>query len=288
MTPIPKKELKKVAIQGGYGAFHEIAAQHYFQNDNIEIVPANTFKDLFKSLKMNHADLGIMAIENSLAGSILPNYSLLQESNMKIIGEIYLRIRQNLVALPGQKIEQLKEVFSHPIAILQCQLFFDSYPEIKLLDSIDTALSAKEIAEKKLKGVGAICSIMAAQKYGLEVLAEGIETNKMNYTRFLILSDRIGYHKVDKNNNKASLSFALHHESGSLSKVLSILSYYNINLTKIQSMPIIGKDWEYQFYVDVTFEDYVMYRQALDAIRPFNSRLEIMGEYSKGKTALDE
>ncbi len=288
MVTSPKNEIKKVAIQGGYGAFHEIAAKNYFENEVIEIIPANTFKDLFKSLKNNHADLGIMAIENSLAGSILPNYGLLQESNMKIIGEIYLRIRQNLVALPGQKIEGIKEVYSHPIAILQCQLFFDSYPEIKLLDSIDTALSAKEISEKKLKGVGAICSIMAAEKYGLEVLAEGIETNKMNYTRFLILSDRIGYHKIDKKSiNKSSLAFALHHETGSLSKVLSILSYYNINLTKIQSMPIMGMDWEYQFYVDVTFNDYVMYRQALDAIRPFNSRLEIMGEYSKGKTALD-
>lgn len=282
-----KAKTKRVAIQGGYGAFHEIAAKHYFENDEIEIIPANTFKDLFKSLKNNHADLGIMAIENSLAGSILPNYNLLQDSNMKIIGEIYLRIKQNLVALPGQKIENIKEVFSHPVAILQCQLFFDNYPDIKLVDSIDTALSAKEIADKKLKGVGAICSKMAADKYGLEVLAESIETNKMNYTRFLILSEKIGYHKVDKIQNKASLTFALHHETGSLSKVLSILSYYGINLTKIQSMPIMGKDWEYQFYVDVTMEDYVMYRQSLDAIRPFTTRLEIMGEYSKGKTVME-
>jgi prephenate dehydratase len=287
MTPIPKKEIKKVAIQGGSGAFHEIAAKNYFEHDEIEIIPANTFKDLFKSLKNNHADLGIMAIENSLAGSILPNYNLLQDSNMKIIGEIYLRIKQNLVALPGSKIADIKEVYSHPIAILQCQLFFDHYPEIKLIDSIDTALSAKDIADKRLKGVGAICSKLAADQYGLEILADSIETNKVNYTRFLILADRIGYHKVDKNLNKASLSFALLHESGSLSKVLSILSYYGINLTKIQSMPIMGKEWEYQFYVDVTFEDYVMYRQSLDAIRPFTSRFEIMGEYTKGKTVME-
>lgn len=282
-----KSKVKRVAIQGGYGAFHEIAAKHYFDNEEIEIVTANTFKDLFKSLKNNHADLGIMAIENSIAGSILPNYGLLQDSNMKIIGEIYLRIKQNLAALPGQKIEDIKEVYSHPIAILQCQLYFDQYPEIKVLDSIDTALSAKEIADKKLKGVGAICSRTAATKYGLNILAESIETNKMNYTRFLILADRIGYHKVDKNLTKSSLAFTLHHETGSLSKVLSILSYYGINLTKIQSMPIMGQDWEYQFYVDVTFEDYVMYRQSLDAIRPFTSRLEIMGEYSKGRTVMD-
>jgi prephenate dehydratase len=287
MTTKNKSRVTRVAIQGGYGAFHEIAAKHYFENEDIEIITANSFKDLFKSLKNNHADLGIMAIENSIAGSILPNYNLLQDSNMKVIGEIYLRIKQNLVAMPGVKIEDIEEVYSHPIAILQCQLFFDKYPQIKLLDSIDTALSAKEIADKKLKKVGAICSKLAADKYGLDILADSIETNKMNYTRFLILADKIGYHKVDKNLEKASLTFSLHHETGSLSKVLSILSYYGINLTKIQSMPIMGKDWEYQFYVDVTFDDYVMYRQSLDAIRPFTSKLDIMGEYSKGKTVLE-
>lgn len=287
MTPIPKKEVKRVAIQGGYGAFHEIAAKHYFHNDHIEIVPANTFKDLFKSLKMNHADLGIMAIENSLAGSILPNYGLLQESNMKIIGEIYLRIKQNLVALPGQKIEDIKDVYSHPMAILQCQIFFDNYPHIKLIDSIDTALSAKEIQEKKLKGVGAIASMLAAKKYKLEIIHESIETNKMNYTRFLILADKKGQFRADASFNKASISFDVAHEIGSLSKILSILSYYNINLTKIQSMPIMGKDWEYQFYVDVTFPDYKIYRQSLDAIRPFTTDLNIMGEYSKGRTIIE-
>jgi prephenate dehydratase len=287
MTAIPKKETKKVAIQGGYGAFHEIAAKHYFQNDHIEIITANTFKDLFKSLRMNHADLGIMAIENSLAGSILPNYGLLQESNMKIIGEIYLRIKQNLVALPGQKIEDIKEVFSHPMAILQCQLFFNNYPHIKLIDSIDTALSAKEIHDNQLKGTAAIASKLAADKYNLEILQESIETNKMNYTRFLILADKKGIHKPGPSINKASIYFALAHEIGSLSKILSIFSFYNINLTKIQSMPIMGKDWEYQFYVDVTFKDYKIYHQAIDAVRPFTSDLGIMGEYEKGNTVYE-
>jgi prephenate dehydratase len=288
MTPIPKKAVKRVAIQGGFGAFHEIAAKHYFQNDNIEIIPANTFKDLFKSLKMNHADLGIMAIENSLAGSILPNYGLLQGSNMKIIGEIYLRIKQNLVALPGQTIDDIKEVYSHPMAILQCQIFFDNYPHIKLIDSIDTALSAKDIRDKNLKGVAAIASLMAAEKYKLQIIQESIEANKMNYTRFLILADTKGHqHRPDALVNKASISFDLAHEIGSLSKILSILSYYNINLTKIQSMPIMGKDWEYQFYVDVTFLDYKIYRQSLDAIRHFTSDLNILGEYAKGNTVID-
>ncbi|MFC2137349.1 prephenate dehydratase domain-containing protein, partial [Bacteroidota bacterium] len=157
--------VKKVAIQGGYGAFHEIAAMHYFENQQIEIVPGITFKDLFQNLKSRHADYGIMAIENMVAGSIIPNYKLLKESNMKIVGEIYLRIKQNLVALPGQKIEDIKEVYSHPMAILQCQDFFDKYPHIKSIDSADTALSAQDIYDKKLQGIGAIASDLAASMY---------------------------------------------------------------------------------------------------------------------------
>jgi prephenate dehydratase len=225
-----------------------------------------------------------MAIENSIAGSILPNYSLLQDSTMVVIGEIYLRIKQNLVALKGTKVENITEVYSHPIAILQCQAFFDNFPHIKLIDSIDTALSAKEIADNKLKNIGAIASTLAATNYGLEIISEGIETNKMNYTRFLILSDRKGHVRPDPEANKASLTFTLAHEIGSLSKILSILSFYNINLTKIQSNPILGKDWQYHFFIDVTFDDYKYYRQAIDAIRPFTSELNIFGEYRKGKT----
>ncbi|MBE0653246.1 MAG: prephenate dehydratase [Bacteroidales bacterium] len=260
---------------------------HYFEDENIEILPRNTFKDLMKSLKKRQVDYGIMAIENSLAGSILPNYSLIKDSNMKIIGEIYLRIRQNLVALPGQKPEDLREVYSHPMAILQCQGFFDSYPQIKLIESMDTALSAKDIRENNLSGIGAIASTLAARKYELEILAESIETNKMNYTRFLILKENSGaYFNPDKV-NKASLHFALSHKSGSLSKILSILSYYDQNLTKIQSMPIMGKDWEYQFYVDVMFDDYEWYKKSIEAIRPFTSELGVLGEYEKGKSIME-
>jgi prephenate dehydratase len=277
-------KVKKIAIQGGAGAFHEIAALHYFGSENVEIVPTLTFKDLFKTLKKQHADYGIMAIENMVAGSILPNYSLLRESNMKIIGEIYLRIIQNLVAMPGQTIEQISEVFSHPMAILQCQNFFEEYPHIKLIESFDTALSAKEIADKKHMGVGAISSAQAAQKYGLEVMNSGIETNKMNYTRFLILADKEEKIEYDEPVNKSSLQFALAHEIGSLAKILSIFSYFNINLTKIQSLPIIGKEWEYLFYVDVEFSDYKIYQHALDSVRPFTSELGILGEYHKGKS----
>ena len=282
-----KTKVKRIAIQGGYGAFHEIAANKYFKNQEIEIVPRNTFKDLFKALKEGKVDYGITAIENSLAGSILPNYSLLLNSRMKIIGEIFLRIRQNLVALPGQKIEDLKEVFSHPMALLQCQDFFEAYPHIKLIESADTALSAKEISEKKLKGTGAIASNLAAEKYKLNILAESIETNKKNYTRFLILQDRNGSNFIDKSVNKASLSFALAHQIGSLSKILSILSFHEINLSKIQSMPIIGRGWEYQFYIDVEIENYERYQQSIEAVKPFTSEFHILGEYYKGDVIYD-
>jgi len=277
---------KRIVIQGGYGAFHEIAATHYFENQEIEILPRNTFKEVVTSLKKHNVDYGIMAIENSIAGSFLPNYTLLRESAMRIIGEIYLRIKQNLVALPGQTINDIREVYSHPMAILQCQQFFDQYENIRLVESVDTALSAKELKEKGLKGVGAIASELAADKYDLEIIAEGIETNKMNYTRFLILGENNHHNIIKDGFNKSSVYFALAHQIGCLSKVLSILSYYNINLTKIQSLPIIGKDWEYQFYVDLEFSDINLYRQSLQAIGPFTSDLGILGEYMKGKSII--
>jgi prephenate dehydratase len=285
-TIAPNKPIS-IAIQGGYGAFHEIAAKAYFEPLEIDIKPNRTFKDLMTSLKQREVDYGIMAIENSIAGSIIPNYLLIKESRMQIIGEIYLRIRQNLVALPGQRLEDIKEVYSHPMAILQCQLFFDSYPDITLIESIDTALSAKMIREENLLGRAAIASDVAADKYGLEVIVAGIETNKMNYTRFLILKETNGNGTDTSLVNKSSLHFALANRIGSLSKILSILSYYDINLTKIQSLPIMGKDWEYQFYVDVIFDNYNWYRNSLDAIRPFTSELGILGEYVKGKSIID-
>jgi len=278
---------KRIAIQGGYGAFHEIAAYSYFENEDIEIVPRNTFKDLFKALKQGQVDFGITAIENSIAGSILPNYTLLSESNLKIVGEIYLRIRQNLVALPGQTIKDIREVHSHPMAILQCQRFFDDHPQIMLIDSMDTALSAKEIADKHMMNAAAISSRQAAAKYKLEIIAEGIETHNMNYTRFLILKGKNGENRAIPGVNKASLSFALAHKIGGLSKVLSILSFYDINLAKVQSMPLVGRDWEYQFFVDVEIDNYDLYKQAVTAIKPFTFGLQILGEYAKGKSILE-
>jgi prephenate dehydratase len=277
---------KKIAIQGGYGAFHEIAAHHYFEGEHIEILPRNTFRDMVFTLKDRQCDFGIMAIENSLAGSIIPNYNLIINSSMHVHGEIYLRIKQNLVALPGVSLEDLKEVYSHPMAILQCQDFFDKHSGIKLIESIDTALSASEIAEKGARDTGAIASRMAAEQYGLEIIAESIETNKMNYTRFLILAEN-GIVIPPEEVSKASIFFTVAHEFGSLSKILSILSYYEINLAKIQSIPIPGKDWEYMFFVDVEISDYDMYKKSLEAIGPFTPSQGILGEYRKGKSVIE-
>ncbi len=273
----------RVLIMGGYGTFHEIAALHYFKDVLTEIFPSNSFQDLFNQMKDHSADYAISAIENSVAGSILPNYALISDSNLKIVGEIYLRVCQNLVALPGQTLSSLQEVYSHPMAILQCKPFFEQYPHIKLIDSRDTAGCMRDISVGNLKGVGAIGSATAAGKYNLEILHAGIETNKRNYTRFLILTD--AQRAEDEKNipTKASLSFALSHEIGSLAKVLSIFSYLNINLTKIQSLPIIGKEWEYLFYVDVEFSDYAMYRHSLDSVAPFVHGMEVLGEYHRGR-----
>ncbi len=278
---------KTIAIQGGYGAFHEIAAHHYFENEEIKILPRNTFRDMVSSVQDRKSDYGIMAIENSLAGSIIPNYNLIINTKMHIVGEVYLRIKQNLVAMPGVKISELKEVYSHPMAILQCQDFFDTLPQIRLIESIDTAISAEEIAEGRLIDTGAIASRLAAEKNGLEILAESIETNKMNYTRFLILSEN-GVSIPTEEVNKASLYFTVAHKFGSLSKILSILSFYEINMAKIQSMPIPGKDWEYMFFVDVEINDYDMYKKSLEAIRPFTPSLGILGEYKNGKSNLNK
>ena len=188
--------------------------------------------------------------------------------------------------MPGVKITDLKEVYSHPMAILQCQNFFDAHPGIRVIESIDTAMSAEEIAQSGALDTGAISSKMAADKYGLEIIAESIETNKMNYTRFLILGEN-GEITPPEEVNKASIFFTVAHKFGSLSKILSILSYYEINLAKIQSMPIVGKDWEYMFYVDVEISDYDMYKKSLDAIGPFTPSIGILGEYRKGKSVIE-
>ena len=275
-----------VAIQGVSGAFHEIAARQYFACQTIEIVACNTFKDLFCALENDKNLLGIVAIENTIAGNLLQNHRLLHESGCVIAGEHKLRIEHNLAVLPGQKIAEITEVHSHPMALMQCEDFLEKHKHLKAVESEDTAFSAKKIAEKRLKSIGAICSKLAAEKYGLEIIADGIETNKRNFTRFLIVAQPELAEKMTKNEekNKSSLVFTLPHEEGSLSSVLTILSFYKNNLTKIQSMPVIGKEWEYQFYINLTFENYTRYRQSLDAIRPLVSDFKIMGEYKAFNT----
>jgi len=281
--------MKKVAIQGVSGAFHEIAARQYFEGEEIDILPCITFKDLFKALAADESLLGIIAIENTIAGSLLQNHNLLRESGCMIVGEHKLRIEHNLAALPGQRIEDIEEVYSHPIALMQCEDFLDGHRHIKAIESEDTALSAKEIADKKISGRAAICSSLAAEKYGLEIIAKGIETNKRNFTRFLMIAEPslAGIMINGTLLDKSSLVFTLPHEEGSLAKVLSILSFYHVNLTKIQSLPIIGREWEYQFYINLTFDDYTRYRQSLDAIRPLTKDFQLLGEYKAAVTPID-
>ncbi len=282
---------KKVAIQGGPGCNHEIAARAYFENEDIEIIPCLTFQELFDILHNDRSIYGIVAIENTLAGSLLSNYTMLRESDLKIIGEYKLRIKHNLMALPGQSINDIKEVHTHPMALAQTENFFKKHKDIKLIATEDTALSAKDIAENKLKGIAGIASELAAQLYNLEIIEHGIETNKKNFTRFLIVTDKakkeVDELLEDGKINKASIVFSLSHEEGSLSKILTILAFYNINLSKIQSLPIIGHEWEYMFYADLVFNDYTRYLQSLDAIRPLCRNLKIMGEYEKGRQSYE-
>ncbi len=272
----------RVSIQGYAGAFHEVAARHCFQNQPLEIVPAHTFEDLVGMVEaQEEADIGLMAIENTLAGSIMRNYTLLQQSGLHITGEVFLRIKQNLMVLPGVRIEDLREVHSHPMAIAQCREFFTQYPNIRLVETVDTALSAREISENGWSHIGAIASTLAAEIYRLDIIAPGIETNKKNHTRFLVLEK--GTPKLDAALEKVSISFATDHEVGSLYKALAVMAAYNVNLTKIQSAPIIGHPWEYQFYVDFVVQGKVGHEQALDAIRPLTRNLQVHGVYACGE-----
>ena len=272
--------MKKVAIQGVKGCFHEQAARLFYeQSEGVvpDICECSTFDGLYSSVEAGDADAAVMAIENTVSGGLLPNFELLRRYDRKIKGEVFLRIQQNLMALPGQTIEDIKEVRTHYMAINQTREFFKNYPWIRLVESEDTAKSAAEVAAEGLMGVGAVASTLAAELYGLEILADSIETYKQNFTRFLILDDSI---QVDKSKvNKSSMCFTLSHTPGSLAHVLTILSFYGMNLTRIQSLPIPGQEWQYFFYVDIKFQDYLRYEQALAAVRPLMEDLNILGEY---------
>ena len=273
---------KRIVIQGCRGAFHEIAARHYYGQDPLDIVPAHTFDELVEKAEAGtDADSGIMAIENTIAGSLMFNYSLLQRSKLNISGEVYLRIQQNLLTLPGAKVEQLKEVYSHPIAIQQCLEFFKQYPHIHLIESEDTAMSARYIQEEQREDIGAIASTLAADLYGLSLMAEGIETNKQNYTRFLILDHESP--DAVATLNKVSVCFATPHQVGSLHKVLAMLAEQGANLTKIQSAPILGQPWHYFFFVDFVCLSTKSPLTVIDSIRPLTENLQVLGIYKKGE-----
>lgn len=282
--------MKRVAIQGGVGAYHEIAAREYFKGEELEIVPCSTFKDIFIEAEKDPDLIGIMAIENTIAGSLLQNHDLLKLNKLQIAGEQKQRISHSLAVLPGVKIDEVQEVMSHPMALMQCEEFLDTLTGIKIVEHDDTALAARDIKEKNMRSTAAICSSLAAKIYGLDILAEGIETNKRNFTRFLILAKDDMLREVQKENNinKSSLVFILPHNEGSLSKVLSVLSFYGINLTRIQSLPIVGREWEYQFYIDLTFSDYNRYKQSIDAIMPLISNLKVLGEYREEKHKMNQ
>lgn len=268
------------------GCFHDAAAHLYFDGEDVETIECETFPVMFDTLASDASLLGISAVENTIAGPLLQNHELLRQSNLKIIGELKLRISHVLCALPGQKVENLCEVNSHPMALMQCEQYLNRHPNLKIVERFDTAGSAKEIAENQLTGHAAVCGEYAAELYGLEILERGIETNKRNFTRFLILADplvasELGPHERDI--NKASIVFTLPHTQGALSKILTILSFYDINLSKIQSTPIVGREWEYRFYVDVTFDSLLRFHQSIDAVRPLIGDLNILGEYAEAK-----
>ena len=280
--------MKKIAIQGIVGSYHDIAANKYFKDEEIELVCCNTFEEVFDAMKKDNNIIGMIAIENTIAGSLLHNYELLRDSGATILGEHKLRISHSIMCLPGEDWSTLTEVNSHPVALAQCRDFLQHRPQLTVDETEDTAASARDIKEKGLKGHAAICSKYAAELYGMKILQEGIETNKHNFTRFLVVCDPwiADDLKVRSRLNKASIVFSLPHSEGSLSKVLSIFSFYNIILTKIQSLPIIGREWEYMFYVDVMFDDYLRYKQSIDAVTPLTKALKILGEYAEGESTI--
>lgn len=272
----------KVSIQGYEGSFHQVAAQQYFGKDT-EVIPCATFREVIKiASSKKESDGGVMAIENSIAGSILPNYNLLQKSKLKIIGEVYLQISQNLLVNPGVKLEDIREVHSHYMAIQQCLQYLDKF-NWKLVETEDTALSAKHIHQHKSKHIAAIASKLAAELFNLDVIGPNIHTMKNNYTRFLILQ-REDVAKQVADANKASVNFHTDHSRGSLAKVLTAIADGGINLSKLQSFPIPGSDWRYSFHADMEFDTLEQFDKVIDDIKPLTEEVKVYGVYKNGKT----
>ncbi|HKH61601.1 MAG TPA: prephenate dehydratase [Flavitalea sp.] len=282
-SPTRIGEIGAVSIQGYEGSFHQVAAQQFF-GKNIAVIPCATFREVVKiASSKKDSDGGVMAIENSIAGSILPNYNLLQKSNLQIVGEVFLHIKQNLLVNPGVKLQDIKEVHSHPMAIQQCLEFLDKY-DWKLVETEDTALSAKLLHQHRNRHAAAIASKLAAELFQLDVIAPNIHTLKNNYTRFLILkrdSDAVTVEDA----NKASVNFHTDHSRGSLAKVLTRIAEGGINLSKLQSFPIPGSDWKYSFHADMEFDSLDQFREVIKAIKPMTAELKIYGVYRKGRIA---
>ncbi|AXP81225.1 P-protein [Mariniflexile rhizosphaerae] len=273
--------IKTVAIQGVKGSFHHIVSQQFFDKP-VDAIECLTFDQVVDSLITKESDAAIMALENSIAGSIIPNYALINKFGLHIVGEHYLDIQHNLMALPNQNIKEIKEVYSHPMALLQCMEFFKLHPHIKLVEDKDTAEVAQRIQEKQLKGVGAIASAVAAEIFELDILAHSIQTIRHNETRFVIVK-RTNSEVPENQINKASVKFEADHKRGSLAAILNVMSDCKLNLTKIQSLPIVETPWKYAFFVDVTFETYSEFKKAKSIIEIMAQGFKVLGEYKNAK-----
>lgn len=272
----------RIAIQGYEGSFHQVAAQQVFGKE-VEVIPCGNFRDVVKiASSKKESEGGVMAIENSIAGSILPNYSLLQKSNLKVTGEVYLTIKQNLLVNPGVTLEDIREVHSHPMAIQQCLDYLDKY-NWKLIETEDTALSAKHVHQHRSKHIAAIASKLAADLFELKVIAPNIHTMKQNYTRFLVVQ-REALSEPDETANKASVNFHTDHSRGSLAKVLSTIADGGINLSKLQSFPIPGSDWRYSFHADMEFDSLDQFEKVIDKVKKVTEEFRVYGVYKKGET----
>lgn len=283
-APFQRMGAVKVSIQGFEGSFHQEAARQFY-GKGAEVICCATFREVIKIAgSKKESDGGIMAIENSIAGSILPNYNLLQKSNLKIIGEVYLHIKQNLMVNPGVKLADIKEVHSHHMAIQQCLDFLDKY-NWRLVETDDTALSAKHIHKHHSKHIAAIASKLAAEIYELDIIAPNIHTLKNNYTRFLILQREEEVNEI-AGANKASINFNTDHSKGSLAKVLTGIADAGINLSKLQSMPIPGSDFKYSFHADMEFDSKEQLNEALKEVKQKTEALQVLGIYKNGKARL--
>lgn len=273
--------IKTVAIQGVRGSYHHIVSEQFFDY-KVDLIECLTFDRVVEALITKECDAAIMALENSIAGSIIPNYALIDNHELHVVGEHYLDIQHNLMALPGQTISDIKEVYSHPMALLQCKEFFKKHPHIKLVEDKDTAEVADRINQKQLKGIGAIASVMAAEIFELNILAHSIQTIKHNETRFAIVK-RTNSEVPQEEITKASIKFEANHKRGSLATILNVMSDCKLNLTKIQSLPIIETPWKYAFFVDVTFESYSDFQKAKSIIEIMGEKFKVLGEYKNAK-----